>query len=55
MPIQNEKQYEEALETVNTLWDSVPGTPEYMLLQALIARIEAYESKVAAMPPGFWQ
>jgi antitoxin component HigA of HigAB toxin-antitoxin module len=41
--IENEKQYELALDRILEIWDSVPGSPESGEFNSLANAIEAYE------------
>jgi HTH-type transcriptional regulator/antitoxin HigA len=42
-PIKNDRDYEQALRRVETLWDSPPGSPESDELGILATLIDAYE------------
>jgi HTH-type transcriptional regulator / antitoxin HigA len=42
-PIKNERDYEQALRRVETLWDSPEGSPESDELGILVTLIDAYE------------
>lgn len=44
-PLRSEKDYEDALHRVETLWGSVPGTADGDELDILVTLIEAYERK----------
>jgi HTH-type transcriptional regulator/antitoxin HigA len=42
-PIRNERDYEQALRRVETLWDSPEGSPESAEVGILATLIDAYE------------
>ncbi|MCC4242481.1 hypothetical protein [Thalassospira povalilytica] len=44
-PIKTEADYEAAMELVENLWGSKPGTPEAYQLEALGILIEQYEAQ----------
>lgn len=44
-PIKNEKDYLEALKTIEILWNSKPNTPNGDKLDVLVTLVEAYEKK----------
>ncbi|MDO6693171.1 hypothetical protein Q4574_07730 [Aliiglaciecola sp. 3_MG-2023] len=48
-PIRNEADNQKALNRVNQLWNSVPGTPEYDELEILAILIEAFEKQFNKM------
>ncbi|HCU24256.1 MAG TPA: hypothetical protein DF383_04485 [Deltaproteobacteria bacterium] len=51
-PIQNEKDYEEALSFIEDLWNAKLGTPEGDKLEILMTLVEAYEQKkYPILPP----
>ncbi len=52
-PIKDEESYQEALNRVETLWGSAPGTPEGDELDVLMTLIEVYEDKEYPMPPSY--
>jgi HTH-type transcriptional regulator/antitoxin HigA len=43
-PIRNENDYETALKEIETLMDSLPGTPEGDRMDVLVTLVEAYEA-----------
>ena len=43
MKITTEEQYEKAVEKIEALWDSPPGTPEHAALEQLVALVHDYE------------
>ena len=43
-PIKSEADYEKALEEIDALLDTAPGTPESDQLEVLVTLIEAYEA-----------
>jgi type III secretion system FlhB-like substrate exporter len=45
-PINNEKELMEALYNINNLWDAIPGTEEYEVLEDLFNFVLAYEEKL---------
>lgn len=45
--ITNEEEYEKAIETIETLWDSKEGTPEYQAKVALLGMVHDYENSGA--------
>ncbi len=44
-PIKNEQDYEQALKTIEKLFDAVPGTPEGDRLDILVTLVDFYEEK----------
>jgi HTH-type transcriptional regulator/antitoxin HigA len=42
-PIRNERDYEDALRRIESLWDSKDGSPESDELDVLVTLVEAYE------------
>jgi len=44
-PIRNEQDYDQALNEIDRLIDSPPGTPEYDQLEVLSILVEAYEEQ----------
>jgi antitoxin component HigA of HigAB toxin-antitoxin module len=44
-PIGNEADYEAALEEIERLWGSEPGTPDGDRFEVLFTRVEAYEDQ----------
>ena len=54
-PLQNEAEYDAALETIDGLMGAAPGSPEADTLAALVDLVEAYEAahwRVDAPGPG---
>ncbi|MDR3556867.1 MAG: helix-turn-helix domain-containing protein [Syntrophobacteraceae bacterium] len=49
-PIKTEADYRAALEEVERLFDSMPGTPEGDRLEVLVTLIEAFEEKLYNIP-----
>jgi HTH-type transcriptional regulator/antitoxin HigA len=49
-PIRNEEDYETALEEIEALWESTPGTPEADRLDLLVMLVEAYEAEHYPVP-----
>ena len=49
-PIKNEAYYQEVLDEIERLFDSVPDTPDGDLLEVLTTLAEAYEEKHYAIP-----
>jgi|JI8StandDraft_1071087.scaffolds.fasta_scaffold200790_2 HTH-type transcriptional regulator/antitoxin HigA len=45
-PIKNQKDYLDALNTIDKLWDSKKNSPEYDKLDILITLVDAYENKI---------
>jgi HTH-type transcriptional regulator/antitoxin HigA len=50
-PIRTEQDYEKALEAIDGLWDSAPGTPKGDRLEVLVTLVEAYEEKNYPIDP----
>lgn len=48
--IRNEEDYARAIELVDALWDSVPGTPEHHTLDVMAELIDRYESAHRDLP-----
>ena len=44
-PIRNEADYDAALESIDSLMDAAPGTPEADALEVLVTLVEAYEAR----------
>lgn len=49
-PIRADADYRAALREVENLWEAEPGTPEYDLVEVLIALIEACEAQHHPVP-----
>lgn len=49
-PIKTEKDYKEALETIEGLWDAAPGSPDGDKLDVLVTLVEAYEEQHYPIP-----
>ena len=49
-PIKSEKEYAEALQEIDRLWDTEPDTPDGDRLEVLMTLVEAYEEKHYAIP-----
>lgn len=49
-PIRNEEDYETALEEIEALWETAPGTPEADRLDLLVMLVEAYEAEHYPIP-----
>jgi HTH-type transcriptional regulator/antitoxin HigA len=50
-PIRSEVDYDEALATINELWDAEPGTAAADRLEVLVTLVEAYEEKAWPIDP----
>jgi HTH-type transcriptional regulator / antitoxin HigA len=50
-PIRTESDYGEALEDIQQLWSSAPGTPEADRLEVLAILVSDYEAKHFPIPP----
>jgi HTH-type transcriptional regulator/antitoxin HigA len=44
-PIKNKKDYEQALQCIDELWDAKPNTPNGDKLEILVTLVEQYEEK----------
>ena len=44
-PIRTAQEYKTALAAIGQLWDSAEGTPERDAFEALVNRVQAYESE----------
>lgn len=49
-PINDNESYQEALETIDRLFDALPGTPEAEILDVLVTLVEAYEKRQYQFP-----
>ena len=50
-PIRSEKDYQQALEQIEVIFDAQPGTTEYYLLEVLSILVEAYEEQHYPIDP----
>lgn len=50
-PVRTEKDYDEALARIETLWGAEPGSEEGRALEILLVLVSAYEEKHHPIPP----